>query len=137
MNGRRFVCAATGWLSLAVLVCCSTGCGTVFQGTKQTVRLTSDPSGAEVVDGKRGLVGVTPIEAELSRGVGHKLTFNKPGYSSVTVPMTRHAIFMWWALDSLSLGVGNLIDAATGALFEIRPKKVHVVLDPEGQVPPK
>jgi hypothetical protein len=122
---------------LVVLMCFTAGCGTILQGTKQTIRLTSDPTGADVLDEGRKLSVTTPTEVELSRGASHKLCFNKQGYKSVTVPMRRQPIFMWWFFDAFSLGVGNLIDATTGALFEIRPESVHVILEPIEEMQPK
>lgn len=121
---------------LVALTCFTTGCGTIMQGTKQTIRLTSDPAGAEVLDNGRMLFVTTPTEVEMSRASSHKLCFNKPGYNPVTVPMIRRPIFKWWLLDSFSLGIGNLIDAATGALFEIRPRNVHVILEPIEEMRP-
>ena len=58
-------CAVVAWLIL------SSGCATIAHGTRQTVTVTSDPSGATVTVLSGGTVestpGVTPIKLNLTR----------------------------------------------------------------------
>jgi serine/threonine-protein kinase len=47
---------------------------------KVTVRLQSDPSGAEVVDEQGNRLGATPYDLVVRAGSDHRLRFEKPGY---------------------------------------------------------
>ena len=107
-----------------------TGCATIFRGTKQTVTVTSDPSEASVVDQPSGNTFTTPATVKLARGQYHTLHVNKAGYQPQQAPMRREASVGFWVADAFTLGIGNIIDAATGALFSIKPARVHVVLEP-------
>lgn len=107
------------------------GCATVFRGTKQVVPVTSEPPGAEVVDQPSGTRFTTPATVKMSRGEYHTLHLTKPGYRPQQLPMRREASVGYWIADAFTLGVGNLIDVVTGAMFHIKPKAVHVVLEQE------
>jgi hypothetical protein len=106
-----------------------TGCATVVKGTTQVVPVSSDPTGAQVsVDGVAR--GTTPTALTLSRKSDHLLTFEKEGYESASVQLTR----------SLSAAVaGNIIagglvgwgvDAVSGAQYNLNPSTVNVRLKP-------
>ena len=117
-------------LPAVIIMSALNGCGTVFGGLSQDVKLSSDPSNAQVLDSGTGLKYNTPVTVSLKKGRSHSLEFSKEGYKKEVVPLRREARFLWWFLDAFSLGIGNLIDAATGGLFDIIPDKVHVALDP-------
>ena len=117
-------------LPTVILMLALNGCGTIFGGLSQDVKLSSDPSNAQVIDSGTGMKYSTPATVSLQRSSSHSLEFSKEGYKTEVVPLRREARFLWWFLDAFSLGVGNLIDAATGGLFDIIPDKVHVALDP-------
>lgn len=119
------------FLPLVFLMLALTGCGTLFGGRTQNIELTSDPSNAQVTDTDTGLTFNTPVTVSLEKSRSHSLEFSKEGYKTEVVPLRREARFLWWFLDAFSLGVGNLIDAATGGLFDIKPEHVHVALDPK------
>ena len=127
LSGRIYFAAL---LPAAILLLALNGCGTVFGGVSQDVKLSSDPSNAQVLDSATGLKYSTPATVSLKKSSSHSLEFSKEGYKTEVVPLRRDARFLWWFLDAFSLGLGNLIDAATGGLFDIKPDQVHVALDP-------
>jgi hypothetical protein len=83
---------------LMLLVACA-GCATIAHGTRQTVTITSDPSGASVTvlsktkDGGeilRSTPGVTPIKLELTRGDSAiVIRVRKDGCAAVDVALKR------------------------------------------------
>lgn len=114
----------------AALTCFTLGCATVIHGGHQKIQLSTDPPGAAVQDKGKTIAMATPVEVVLSRGSSHKLCFTKQGYRPVIVPLFQQYQARWLFLDVITLGVGHLIDIATGALYEIRPEYVHVILEP-------
>jgi len=78
----------------AVIFPCLVGCETI----PTTLRVDSDPAGADVNDSKLNFIGTTPLPLKLTKkdlkalGAGSrvsmKLTLSKRGYVSVTVPVT-------------------------------------------------
>ncbi|WP_155931131.1 hypothetical protein [Methylomonas sp. 11b] len=124
---RRFYIS----LRSAFLLLALNGCGTLFGGLTQDIKLTSDPPNAQVIDTDTGVKYNTPVIVSLEKSISHSLEFSKEGYKTEVVPLRREVRFVWWFLDAFSLGVGNLIDAASGGLFDIKPEQVHVALDPK------
>ena len=118
------------FLPAVIMMLALNSCGTVFGGLSQDVKLSSDPPNIQVIDTDTGLKYSTPATVSLKKSRSHSLEFSKEGYKTEFVPLRREARFLWWFLDAFSLGLGNLIDAATGGLFDIKPDQVHVALDP-------
>lgn len=114
----------------AVLMWFTLGCATIIHGRHQEMQLSTDPPGATVQDKGKTIALATPAEVVLSRGSSHKLCFTKEGYRPVTVPMFQQFQARWLFLDVVTLGLGHLVDMGTGALYEIRPSTVHLVLEP-------
>jgi hypothetical protein len=112
------------------------GCATILRGTKQTVTITSDPSEADVIDQPSGTAFVTPATVKLSRGQYHTLHARKAGYADQQLPMRREVSVGYWIADGLgTLFIGTAIDFGTGAIFHIKPRTVHLVLEPEHATP--
>ncbi len=126
---RRYA-ASLAKFHAAIFIVCASGCATLFQGTSQSVRVTSMPAGVRVEDTVTGECFTTPAEVLMDRGSAHVLRIQHEGYKPQTVPLRREAIVGWWVLDAFTLGIANAIDAATGALFTIKPGALHVVLEP-------
>ena len=132
MPTRRWMIArrSASWLLVlgsSLLV----GCATMFGSTSQKVFVTSDPIGAIVVDSATGESFVCPVVIIMSKRESHTLTFRKEGYRQVDFSLRREASVKWWVIDAFTLGIGNIVDATTGALFDIAPPKVYVVLEKE------
>ena len=113
----------------AIFILLINGCGTIFGGLSQDVKLTSDPPDVLVVDTVTGLKYTTPSTISLAKNSEHSLVFSKDGYRNEVVPLWREARFLWWFLDAFTLGIANGIDAATGGLFDIKPDQIHVALN--------
>lgn len=122
----RFALLSTFWLVILVI----NGCGTIFGGLNQDIKLSSDPPGVQVLDSATGLKYSTPSTISFSKGSEHSLVFSKEGYKNEIVPLWREARFLWWFLDTFTLGIANGFDAVTGGLYDIKPDQIHVALDP-------
>jgi len=103
------------------------GCATLFKGDTQAVPVTSEPAGAEVlVNGI--LMGTTPIKLKLKTNKTYTITIRKNGVSR-TFTLTNKIGVHWVVLDALSGLLPVIIDAATGAWYELEPDQIHVVLE--------
>ena len=117
--------------TVAVLACiASLGCGTIFGSTSQTLPVVTDPPGAEVVDMPSGASFVSPTELVLSKRETHRLIISKDGYQTVEFALRREVRFLWWALGAFTLGLGIAVDGISGALVDIKPAEIYVVMEP-------
>ena len=126
MNSTRRVLQ----VAASVAVFAHFACATILVGTKQVVPVNTDPSGAEVYDSGSGLTSVTPVDITMSKRSSHTLIIEKESYERVVIQMRRDVSYAWWVAGVFTLGLGIIVDAATGALFDIHPKHVYVVLEP-------
>jgi hypothetical protein len=109
-------------VALAGLV--STGCGSIVNGMKQDIAITSSPGGATVtVDGVER--DSTPIVVPLSRKHAHVVKVEQPGYAPVERSITRkRAIGCGGTLCSAgSLGSRSIPSPA--GMHELGPEQVH------------
>jgi hypothetical protein len=149
----------------AAAAAASSGCATLVHGTRQTVTVTSEPSGAQVTvlsdrpGGSRTVrsnPGVTPIQLQLTRREPNiVLRLEKDGCSPVEVRLKR-TISGWIAPNLLSANpmAGQGLDSASdyplvaaqglAVTFGIDflsgaafklPKTVQVTLEPAGSCP--
>jgi hypothetical protein len=108
------------------------GCATIFNGTDQDVRFTSEPSGAKILIGgaKRG---TTPATLSLIKpGLDDtQVTFVKEGYEERTITLQKKfataSIFNIFGPTLLGFG----IDAFSGALFNYYPSEYTTELERE------
>lgn len=102
-------------------------CATVFKGDTQNVGMASQPEGAEIfIDGISH--GRTPTSIQLKTNKSYTVTMRYDGQER-TVILNNKVGALWVVLDILS-GVGPLIvDAATGAWYELEPGQVVVDFD--------
>ena len=104
------------WTYLALIAGClslTTGCGAIFTGTKEQVRINSSPQGAAVkVDGVNR--GQTPTEVTLNSDQSHTIQVEKEGYAASTRRITSSLGAGWLVLDILGGFWPIVIDAATG-----------------------
>ena len=121
------------WARLALVgsCCVQLGCGTLLGDRKQFITVTSNPSGAEVTDQGSGESFTTPGQIELPRKEAPTLIVAKQGYRESVVYLRREPVITWLLLDGLlTLWLGAIVDANTGALYELDPAHVYVVLEP-------
>jgi hypothetical protein len=115
----------------AFAFCLAPGCATIVRGTTQAVAIETKPTGATVRHSGTGETWLSPAELRLGRRHRHVLEVSMVGYRTQQVYVRSEASVTWWIIDAFTLGIANAIDAATGGLFDLRPARVHVVLQPE------
>ena len=131
--------------SIAIALGCAmsvAACATVTKGTGDDVTFTSDPDGAKITT--RDLAEkevsqscITPCELELNRKWTYDVTYEKDGYKTAVgrlEPKLSSDGTAGMAGNILIGGiVGAAVDGATGAMNDLKPNPLHVVLDPVEQ----
>jgi len=114
---------------IALAVFLLNGCAAILKGSSEDVDFNSDPTGASVyVNGN--LMGTTPVRLKLESKRTYNIEFKKDGYASRTYTITNHVGAGWIILDVLLTGlIGIVVDAATGAWYELDQDNVNAVLE--------
>jgi len=103
-------------------------CATIFKGRFNEVNFNSNPQRAQVwVNGK--YMGETPLSLKLEVNKTYTIEFRKEGYKSKVVNITNHIGAGWIILDVLGGLIPVIIDAATGAWYELDQKNVNAILE--------
>ena len=111
------------------------GCAaTLLKGRYQTVKFTSEPSGANIYDENRFNIGITPIQIPLKRNRVQELTIKKNGYYDSKIKIGR--TFSALALPVILLPVlltpdavyYTIFDIVGGGVFKKKPSAVHLTL---------
>ena len=104
-------------------------CATLFSGSNDTVRISSNPAGAEVfIDGAP--YGKTPLTLKLQKDNYYHVAISHEGYETAYVSITSREGIGWIILDAIFLGAPMIIDAITGAWASLTPDNISVRLDP-------
>lgn len=112
----------------AMMIWLVSGCASVFKGTSTNVDVSSDPSGAKVyVNGH--LMGKTPVTLKLESKKVYHLEFQKEGYETKAYTITNHVGVGWVVLDVIFGLVPVVVDAATGAWYELDQDSVNALLE--------
>lgn len=111
------------------------GCATLIHGSSQSIRVESEPSGAQVeVDGRP--VGETPTTVDLKRDQDHNVRLYHTGHEPHTVTLQRGRS-LWTTVNILNLVVpGVLIDLSTGAFYKLEPAPISPSLDESNSAGP-
>jgi hypothetical protein len=121
---------------VAVAAFLGTGCGTIFNGTHQTIQVQSAPAGAKVETTPPSGTFTTPTQLELERKSSYVLTFSKEGYSPATFNIQNHSKGGIIVADVLLTGlIGVIIDAVTGGWYGLSPESATVSLTKVALVP--
>lgn len=114
-----------------LLICISiafSGCAAIFKGSNSSLNATSDPSGAKVyVNGEP--YGKTPITLRLKSSKTYTIEFKKEGYETVTRNISNSVGAGWIVLDVLCGLVPVIIDAVTGAWYDLDQDHVNAILE--------
>lgn len=103
-------------------------CATIFKGNSSKVDFNSDPQGAKIlVNGN--YMGDTPIRLKLESKKTYNIEFRKEGYKTKTFNITNHVGAGWIVLDVLFGLVPVIVDAATGAWYDLDQKNVNAILE--------
>lgn len=117
------------------------GCASVTRGTTENIAIASTPSGAEAIISGLDVptTCLTPCAVVAKRNADITVTFQKEGYASQTVQLTKEVPATGAAgfAGNLLLGglVGMGVDAATGAATDHKPNPVTVTLQPSAPAP--
>jgi hypothetical protein len=126
-NVRRVVgLAILGPLSLTL-----SGCGAILTGTRQQVKVGSEPAGATVRVDPAGEKAefTTPATIALDKKSNYVLRFSAPGYADQQVGVEKHLRGGILVADILLTGlIGVVVDAATGGWNGLRPKDATITL---------
>lgn len=111
-----------------------TGCGAMFGGTTQLIRVDSSPPGAKIRTSPPSGEYSTPASMSLERKSNYTLTFEKEGYSPAKFEIQHRLRGGIVALDVLAGLLGVVVDAATGAWYKLVPDVVNVSLTKVGLI---
>jgi len=116
-----------------------TACGTIINGSSQSIAVQSTPAGASVViqnqKNEVAFTGTTPCTAELNRGAGfftgasYHVKVTKAGYAPFETNLVS-GVSGWYAGNIVFGGlIGMLIvDPATGGMYTLEPDVVNATL---------
>ncbi|MBN2227277.1 MAG: hypothetical protein JW763_07910 [candidate division Zixibacteria bacterium] len=113
-----------------ILLVALTGCGTLFNGSLEAVKVDANPYNTKVTTQPESGDHKTPTILRLERKNSYLLTFSRNGYESKQVLITRKADVGIVILDVLFTGlIGVIVDATTGAWYNLDPTFISVTLD--------
>lgn len=148
-------------IGITLLLLALTGCATTTQGPLQRIEIESDPPGA-AVDAIRCGVGIGALETPTIIMVSRRakrclISISHSGYYTAVVPLERvisdrlgenfdamgiancddcdRHFVDWMALAVVGLAgalTGVMVDAASGAMYELQPSSFFVELEPLG-----
>ena len=105
-----------------------TGCAAIEKGTHEEVDFASDPTNADVYVNSE-LVGTTPVTVKLESKQTYRIEFKKKGFSTKQYTITNHVNTKWIVFDVI-LGVAPvLVDAFTGAWYELDQDYIKAYLE--------
>ena len=119
------------WMKGVTLFCIImllTGCATIMTGRRQTIPITTKPSGATVIiAGERH---ITPTTVTLERKHHYTVTIEKEGYHTETVEIL--SVISGAVAGNILIGgiIGGGIDAITGAAKKLQPESISINLVP-------
>jgi len=105
-------------------------CATTINGRSQKLLINTDPADAVIrIDGVRVHDTHAP---EISRSHDHAVTIEQSGFDPQTIAISRRLNGVFWLnfLWGPAFVVGMTVDASTGAMWELDPDELHVVLTP-------
>ena len=116
-------------LAVFLVTALLTGCASIIHGSRQDIRVVSNPSGAIARVNLNNQATTTPGILTLNRKeIGYVLTFEKEGYRSVEVSLRRTVD--GWLFGNILFGglIGIVIDFTSGSAYKLTPDEVSVAL---------
>lgn len=132
MNPLLIRARLCGGLLLGLSLLLVAGCGTLFDGSRQEVRINSQPAGASVFINNQSF-GETPTVVQLKRSGTFTLILEMPGYEPYEVKLDRKIPSRFWWRNIWVLGWG--IDYVSGSLYELSPKDINKQFGPDAPTP--
>jgi hypothetical protein len=100
------------------------GCASIMNGTRESVGISSSPSGAKVIiDNKE--MGSTPVVADLKRKDHHFIKVEMEGYKPFEMAVTRKVSGWVWGNILFGGVIGLVVDAISGGLYKLEPSQVE------------
>lgn len=122
-------------VAVCLLLVTLMGCGAILQGTRQTIQANSAPSGAKIAVFPTNEEYTTPASMSLERKNNYVLTFSKEGYTPAKFNIQKKLSGGMLVLDVLFTGLlGVIVDAATGAWYNLSPEVATVSLERFGAI---
>ena len=115
-------------LTISILI--FTGCATLFSGSNQTILIDSNPKKAKIeINGEK--IGDTPFSAVLKRNNEYQVKIYLEGYKTYNMYLQKK--INGWVFGNILLGgiIGIIVDAATGAMYNLSPKAINIDLKDE------
>jgi hypothetical protein len=105
-----------------------TGCGAIFNGSRQNISATAQPEGAQITVDLTQAKYTAPAMISLERKNDYNLTFTKEGYTQGNLHIGHSLNGGILVLDILTGLIGVVVDAATGSWFNLNPSAATVTL---------
>jgi hypothetical protein len=103
-------------------------CATIFKGDHRDVKIHSEPRGAEVyINGE--YYGRTPLRLHLKSSQSYVIEYRMMGFRPVTRHINNKIGAGWVILDVVAGLVPVVVDALTGAWYDLDQKYVNVILE--------
>ena len=118
-------------LSLCILalgVLPITNCAAMLKGTSEDVSFSSEPSGIEVFVNCVSM-GSTPLRLKLASKDVYTIEFKRDGFETKSYRINNNIGAVWIVLDIIAGFVPILIDAATGAWYELDQKNINAIME--------
>jgi hypothetical protein len=109
------------------------GCGAIFNGTRQNVLIESSPVGASVFINNQSF-GSTPATARLKRSDSYHILIEMPGYTTYEITMNRKISNWFWASILAGGVIGVAVDALSGCMYRLDPETVIAALQSGGEM---
>src|SRR5688500_13529188 len=117
---RRYLC------SLVIALVASSACATVMQRKNQTITVTSNVEGADVLlDGQR--LGTTPFAGVAPKHKSMPMV-QKAGYQTASLALSKTLEPAFWGNIIIGGTLGSITDFATGAAYQYAPASYQVEL---------
>ncbi|MDA9056417.1 PEGA domain-containing protein [Flavobacteriaceae bacterium] len=106
----------------------TSSCATIISGSRQTIKISSEPSSAKVYINEIE-VGTTPLEKSLKRNQKYQLLIKLDGYQPYETLISKE--FNAWYLGNILFGgiIGLILDPITGAMYKLTPEEIHTNLN--------
>lgn len=113
---------------LAAFILMLSNCATIFKGEYRDVRLHSEPEGAQVyVNGV--FQGRTPVKLDLRPDQSYTIEFRRDGFKTEVRHIKNQIGWGWVVLDVICGVVPVLVDALTGAWYDLDQRYVNAILE--------
>lgn len=121
-------------LVVAAIAAQAVACATVTRGTKEARTVETEPGGATVTTNLEGVgCEAMPCTFKIPRKSAFTVQITKPGYKTVNTQVTNQVAAGGAAGMAGNVLVGGIIgvgvDAASGAMLELKPNPLHVILE--------